>query len=222
MAALSSSIMDKISEVFNQLDVDKSGALDKSEVKTGLIKLGFAESSTTDDMVDSMVASVDTDGDGKVNIEEFAQLFKEGEKKDEKQSFGALMFNSLFSTLSFGGDSNNGNPGGRSRKFMTGSPTQLLFDMLDKNKDNTISAEEFVQLMVVAGISGGGSFHADERGARHVMQRFGFDQDEDGDLSEDEFSRLMERMGNEMGSDVSDLCTMFIEALNTTSDEEED
>jgi len=222
MAALSTGVMDKINEVFTQLDTDKSGFLDKSEVKAGLVKLGFAESSTTDGLVDSMVASVDSDNDGKVNVEEFAQLFKEGEKTDKKQDFGTLMFNSLFSSLSLGGGTSSSAPGGRSRPFMTGTPTQLLFDMLDKDKDNTISAEEFVQLMIVAGIGGGGSFHADTRGARHVMMQFGFDQDDNGDLSEEEFTQLMEKMSEQMGSDVSDLCTMFIEALNTTSDEEED
>jgi hypothetical protein len=43
-----------------------------------------------------------------------------------------------------------------------------------------------------------------------------------GLLDEEEFEKLMDKMGESMDADVSDLCTMFIEALTSTDDERED
>ena len=126
-----------------------------------MVAMGFPETQTTDDAVTKMMLAVDIDGDGEVTLPEFKALWEMN--RASSQGFGASMLSSLFSfetSSLFGG-------AGTKRARKTGTPVQILFDTVDEDGSGTIDAEEFVALMVVAGI-GEGSFQCDERGARQV------------------------------------------------------
>lgn len=56
----------ELTNLFNQLDQDKNGMLDKSELRSGLASLGCP-----DDEIDNMISSADLDGDGQINLAEF-------------------------------------------------------------------------------------------------------------------------------------------------------
>ena len=54
-------------QVFDQLDADKSGDLDRTEIKNALVCLGLADQFD----LDKLVAALDTDANGSISIEEF-------------------------------------------------------------------------------------------------------------------------------------------------------
>merc|ERR1719382_2130080 len=56
-----------IARVFDQLDTDKSGDLDRTEIKNALVCLGLADQFD----LDKLVAALDTDANGSISIEEF-------------------------------------------------------------------------------------------------------------------------------------------------------
>merc|ERR1711993_87150 len=56
-----------IARVFDQLDADKSGDLDRTEIKNALVCLGLADQFD----LDKLVAALDTDANGSISIEEF-------------------------------------------------------------------------------------------------------------------------------------------------------
>ena len=61
---------DELRKVFNHIDKDKSGQLDKSDVKALLKEVG-ASDKLTDGDIDNIIKAVDKSGDGKVSFEEF-------------------------------------------------------------------------------------------------------------------------------------------------------
>lgn len=69
-----------VAKLFKKLDSDGSGDIDYAELKSGLAKLGL--SVMTQD-ADDLIASIDTDNDGKITLEEFT-AFMEGDWGDEK------------------------------------------------------------------------------------------------------------------------------------------
>lgn len=60
-------------KAFAAFDRDNDGFISPQELKTALASMG---SSMTDDQVNSMIAAVDRDKDGKVNIREFTKMFE--------------------------------------------------------------------------------------------------------------------------------------------------
>jgi len=63
--------------LFAQMDKDGDGQLDHDEIKAGLTAMG-----TSDEMVDEMIKSADTDGDGKISKNEW--LINMSKKEEEK------------------------------------------------------------------------------------------------------------------------------------------
>ena len=61
----------EIRAVFNQFDKDRSGYITAAELKEVLSKMGRSYSKSE---VENMIRTVDRDGNGKISIEEFAQL----------------------------------------------------------------------------------------------------------------------------------------------------
>ena len=57
-------------KVFKAFDLNGDGFLSKDEIKEAMQKMG---ESADDDRVNEMLAEVDTNGDGKVDYEEFAR-----------------------------------------------------------------------------------------------------------------------------------------------------
>merc|ERR1712151_1140833 len=61
--------------VFRVFDTDASGYIDRHEVRSMLGKLGLIEQDAPSTEIDELIATVDSDGDGKVSFDEFSQLF---------------------------------------------------------------------------------------------------------------------------------------------------
>ena len=59
---------DDIKAAFDQFDADGSGAIDSSEIKKVCESLGV---DVTKNEIDDLIKSADTDGDGKIQYEEF-------------------------------------------------------------------------------------------------------------------------------------------------------
>lgn len=75
-----------LSEVFNELDKDKSMFLTREEFEAGLLELGFGkegEPALTGDEIDVLVGSCDIDGNGTIDFFEFCNRFLVAETSDE-------------------------------------------------------------------------------------------------------------------------------------------
>lgn len=59
----------ELKEAFDELDVDKNGSLEFSDLKKLVEKFGIDDIS--DDKLKEIIAQVDTSGDGKVSFDEF-------------------------------------------------------------------------------------------------------------------------------------------------------
>ena len=71
-------------DFFLQLDTDRSGMIGSHEIEETLISLGLAR---TREEVDDIVKSLDTDGNGELDFEEFLQMFKETSLINPKQNY---------------------------------------------------------------------------------------------------------------------------------------
>lgn len=63
---------EELRAAFRQFDQDNSGYIQASELDSVLRQLGRR---LTSDEIQAMIKSLDKSGDGKINFEEFAQLF---------------------------------------------------------------------------------------------------------------------------------------------------
>lgn len=72
-----------VSQVFDQLDADKSGELSRSELKAAMEVLGLQDQFNLDDILKLM----DEDGNGEISIEEF----KNGLPKEVLQAMSAKL-----------------------------------------------------------------------------------------------------------------------------------
>lgn len=63
----------RLQGVWRKVDVDKSGTLDKDEVRQVLEEMGWDD--ITDEMADEMMVVIDADGSGEVDFEEFKEWF---------------------------------------------------------------------------------------------------------------------------------------------------
>lgn len=178
--------------------------------------MGWSQNSATDDAVKAMMASMDRDKDGTISLVEFTSLIEKNQTEGTN-SFGSSMTDSLFSSFSSSLCGGEEQVEGRTR--LTGTPINILFDTLDVDSNQQISAEEFIGLMVVAGIGGENSFEVDERAARNVMRQFGVEKTGAANLSETEFEHIIGKMSEAMGTDSESLSTQFIEALTTEEEE---
>jgi calmodulin len=61
----------EIREAFKALDVNQDGFISRSELTTGLAKLGMI---LTEGEVDEMIRQADVDGDGQINYQEFRNM----------------------------------------------------------------------------------------------------------------------------------------------------
>ena len=92
---------DQIDHVFDSMDVDKSGDIQAHELIDALEKLGMK---VTEDVVDSMIAVVDVNGDGSVDREEFHTLVQmtatRARKKKEKKDGSLFRFKNSTASMS--------------------------------------------------------------------------------------------------------------------------
>ena len=64
-------VVAKLKECFNTLDEDEGGSIGLEELEKPLIGLGFAQ---TTDEVQAMIDSVDEDGSGQIEFDEFLSI----------------------------------------------------------------------------------------------------------------------------------------------------
>lgn len=76
--------MSRMKDFFLQLDTDKSGMIGPQEIEETLISLGLAR---TREDVEDIVKSLDADGNGELDFEEFLQMFKETSLINPKQNY---------------------------------------------------------------------------------------------------------------------------------------
>jgi len=69
---------------FNSYDVDNSGTLDRAEMREAMAEMGRRPS---EEELDELMAKVDLDGDGTINLEEFSlHIFEQIGVKDNKKA----------------------------------------------------------------------------------------------------------------------------------------
>ena len=99
--------------------------------------MGWSQNSATDDAVKAMMVSMDRDEDGTVSLAEFTSLIEKNQTEGTN-SFGSSMTDSLFSSFSSSLCGGEELEEGRTR--LTGTPINILFDTLDVDGNNEISA----------------------------------------------------------------------------------
>ncbi len=99
--AITAMTPDQIDQVFDSMDVDKSGDIQAHELIDALEKLGMK---VTEDAVESMIAAVDVNGDGSVDREEFHTLVQmaatRARKKKEKKDGSLFRFKNSTASMS--------------------------------------------------------------------------------------------------------------------------
>ena len=75
MSKLSADQIEELRKAFDVMDANKDGQVTKDELKQLLSGLG---EEVTDEVVNEMIQIADTDGDGKVNFEEFCKAATSG------------------------------------------------------------------------------------------------------------------------------------------------
>ncbi|KAG6542003.1 hypothetical protein Mapa_016640 [Marchantia paleacea] len=73
---------EEIKKVFDFFDENKDGLISKEDLRQFMSKLGFK---STDEEISSMVSSVDINGDGSVDFDEFASLYQTMTSEDSSQ-----------------------------------------------------------------------------------------------------------------------------------------
>lgn len=71
-----------IKDIFNEIDTDGSGDIDREEMKE--LMQSFADElgqEVSDEQIDKQIDELDTDGDGAIQLDEFAPLVMEMLKK---------------------------------------------------------------------------------------------------------------------------------------------
>ncbi|XP_052250779.1 uncharacterized protein LOC127857993 isoform X2 [Dreissena polymorpha] len=64
-------------EAFRHFDKDRSGTIEKSELRRFLLSKDMAFNSGDHRLLDKLLSKVDTNGDGKIDIEEFVTMMME-------------------------------------------------------------------------------------------------------------------------------------------------
>ncbi|KAG8782609.1 calmodulin-like 3 [Ceratobasidium sp. 428] len=64
---------DELRKVFTEFDLDRSGLIERGEMKAVLAKLG---DKLSDEEIQLIIREVDMDGDGKVNFAEFTRMMQ--------------------------------------------------------------------------------------------------------------------------------------------------
>ena len=73
-----------IVSTFEQFDTNHDGTIDKNELKTALINMGYRDIS--DDQINQLMTSIDTNQDGVVQWEEFCDLMYRLIKSTDEQN----------------------------------------------------------------------------------------------------------------------------------------
>jgi len=70
---MSSPSQDQLKEMFEAIDTDRNGLIDRLEMKQAIAKRG---ASLSDAEFEKLFSAADANGDGQVNFEEFLQIYQ--------------------------------------------------------------------------------------------------------------------------------------------------
>jgi Ca2+-binding EF-hand superfamily protein len=141
-------------EVFDLVDVDKGGTLDREEV--GTLADFFAEAAMTEEQIDEAMAEMDEDGSGEVDFEEFREWYhsrearkraKEEEDKkaqEQKQSEKLQRASSVTKKHERTGDVDVDDPAFEEK-------LRQIFERYDDDGSGEIDAEELGQIFEALG-----------------------------------------------------------------------
>ena len=183
-------------DIFELLNPSGDGALKREELRIALVQM---KAPVDAEVLDSMMRYLDKDGDGKISKHDFTELWRT--HQSGQGGFAFTMFASMMHFFAGAGD-------GRER--MTGTPTEILFDTLDQDARGKIDAEEFIALVVVAGLLSKSILQT-----RRLLRHLGIDKDDNSDIDIFEFEILMKAMAEKLCRDESELCISLTEAINT-------
>merc|ERR1711865_908136 len=123
-------------EAFDLFDGDGSGAIDTKELKVAMMALGFEPS---DDEIDKMVQSIDTDGNSQLEFTEFIEMKKAFLLYDDDGT-GKITFKNLERVAQELGEA------------MSPEELQELITEADADGDGQLSEAEFIAVMAEQGL----------------------------------------------------------------------
>merc|ERR1712153_189783 len=123
-------------EAFDLFDGDGSGAIDTKELKVAMMALGFEPS---DDEIDKMVQSIDTDGNSQLEFTEFMEMMNAFLLYDDDGT-GKITFKNLERVAQELGEA------------MSPEELQELITEADADGDGQLSEAEFIAVMAEQGL----------------------------------------------------------------------
>jgi len=168
--------------VFSTFDHDGDGFITAVELEESLRRLGIAVSA---DEAAAMVACVDANSDGLIDIHEFRELYDSIPKKRKHQhpaSAGA--FSGAAREVPVEGDDEEAEGEEDEERDL-----REAFDVFDGNKDGLISAEELGTVLGSLGLRRQGNGRPAVADCRDMIRLI--DSDGDGMVSFEEFKRMM-------------------------------
>jgi Ca2+-binding EF-hand superfamily protein len=136
----------EIKEAFDLFDVDKSGFIDKSELKSALNNLGIDNRNHT---LNAMMKDLDKDNSGQVSFNEFldmmtAKMSDKDTREDLEKVFRLFIGDDNADKISFKHLKRVAND---LQESMTDPELQEMINRADVDKDNFVSLDEFIQIM---------------------------------------------------------------------------
>lgn len=169
--------------VFSTFDHDGDGFITAVELEESLRRLGIAVSA---DEAAAMVARVDANSDGLIDIHEFRELYDSIPKKRKHQHPAAGDFSVAAREVPVEGDDEEAEGEEEEEEERD---LREAFDVFDGNKDGLISAEELGTVLGSLGLRRQGNGRTAVADCRDMIRLV--DSDGDGMVSFEEFKRMM-------------------------------
>lgn len=161
--------IDVLKQAFDLFDTDASGAIDEKELRDAMKALGFESKK---DEVKQLIATVDKDGSGMIEFEEFLVMMK---KKMVINNARQLVFPRSYSLLPRQLEDKN-----------VEEEIEKAFNFFDENNEGFIDLEKLRKVAVDLGEE------VDDKVLKEMI--FAADLDDDQRVSKDEFMRVMRKM----------------------------
>jgi Ca2+-binding EF-hand superfamily protein len=176
--------------VFSTFDHDGDGFITAVELEESLRRLGIAVSA---DEAAAMVARVDANSDGLIDIHEFRELYDSIPKKRKHQHPAAAAaagdFSGAAREVPVEGDDEEAEGEEEEEEEDEERDLREAFDVFDGNKDGLISAEELGTVLGSLGLRRQGNGRPAVADCRDMIRLV--DSDGDGMVSFEEFKRMM-------------------------------